>query len=57
MRRYDKNNDKTISYEEFKIIMEDKIKNDMMTAETIIDELKREFKKVDIDNSRLLNIV
>ncbi len=29
----------------------------MMTAETILDELKREFKKVDIDNTRLLNIV
>ncbi|EGR32199.1 hypothetical protein IMG5_092660 [Ichthyophthirius multifiliis] len=57
MRRYDKNNDGTISFDEFKIIMQEKIKNEMMTAETIIDELKREFKKVDIDNSRLLNIV
>jgi len=36
--------------------MEEKIKNEMMTSESVIDDLKREFKKVDMNNKRMLNI-
>ncbi|KAL4486335.1 hypothetical protein ABPG72_007121 [Tetrahymena utriculariae] len=56
IRRYDKNGDRTLGYEEFKMIMEEKIKNEMMTSESIIDDLKKEFKKVDLQNTRSLNI-
>jgi hypothetical protein len=38
------------------MIMEEKIKNEMLTSESVIDELKREFKKVDMNNTRMLNI-
>jgi hypothetical protein len=54
--RYDTNNDHKINFEEFKEIMEDKIKNEMLTSEAVIDILKREFKKVDLDNKRSLTI-
>lgn len=56
MKRYDKNGDKTLSFEEFKLIMEEKLKNEMMTSDTVINDLKREFKKVDMNNTRMLNI-
>lgn len=56
MKRYDKNGDKTLSFEEFKLIMEEKLKNEMMTSDTVINDLKREFKKVDMNNKRMLNI-
>ena len=45
-----------MSFDEFKMIMEEKIKNEMLTSESVIDELKREFKKVDMNNTRMLNI-
>ncbi len=53
--RFDKNKDGQISYEEFRIIMEERMKNEMLTAEDIIDDLIKEFKKVDITNKRKIN--
>lgn len=55
-KRYDKNNDRALSYDEFKEIMEEKIKNEMMNSESIIEEIKREFRKVDMNNTRALSI-
>ncbi len=36
--------------------MEEKLKKDMMVADDLIDDLRREFKKADIDRSGKLNI-
>lgn len=36
--------------------MEEKLRNEMLTSETVIDELKREFRKVDLNNSHQISI-
>jgi EF-hand domain len=56
LTKYDKDKDQKITIDEFKILMEEKFKSDMLTSESIIDDLKREFKKIDLENKRLLSI-
>ncbi|EGR29782.1 hypothetical protein IMG5_148630 [Ichthyophthirius multifiliis] len=53
--RFDKNNDGQISFLEFKIILEEKIKQEILTAEDIIDDLRKEFFKVDLYKKRVIN--
>lgn len=36
--------------------MEEKLRNEMLTSESVIDELKREFRKVDLNNSHQISI-
>ena len=54
---YDKNGDKTINFEEFKIIMQDKILSEFMSTENIKEDLKKEFKKIDTKKENKINIV
>lgn len=43
MRRFDKNGDGKISYQEFRVIVQERLKSEMMTAEDMIDDIRREF--------------
>jgi len=43
MRRFDKNGDGKISYPEFRTIVQERLKSEMMTAEDMIDDIRREF--------------
>ena len=53
--RFDKNTDGTISFNEFRDIMEEKIVGEMMNADDLIHDIRNEFKKVDINRSRMIN--
>ena len=35
--------------------MEERLKNEMMTAEDMLDDLRAEFKRADVSGDRLLN--
>jgi len=43
-------------YDEFLIVMEEKLKKEMLTAESVLDDLRREFKRVDCNNNRRLTL-
>jgi hypothetical protein len=36
--------------------MEEKLKKEMLTAESVLDDLRREFKRVDCNNNRRLTL-
>ena len=50
----DKNGDNKISREEFRVVMEDKIKKSILHLEGLLSELRTEFKRVDIYNKGAL---
>ena len=50
----DANRDGKVSFEEFKYIMEQKLKKDLLQMEQLLSDLRYEFKKADINNDRQL---
>ena len=52
--KFDKDGDGKISFEEFRYIFQDKLKNEMMVMDELISNLRKEFKKADIYQNRLL---
>ena len=55
LARFDKDGDGKISYPEFLYIFQDKLKSEMMVMDEMISNLRKEFKKADIYQNRLLN--
>lgn len=55
--KFDKDNSGTITYDEFRLIMEDFMKNEMKNADNLVKDIRREFKRSDITNSRCLTRV
>jgi calmodulin len=55
MRKFDKNQDSQISIDEFRLIMEEKIKSDVYAMEEMVAEIRKEFIAVDVNNNRVLN--
>lgn len=53
--KFDKDGNGKISYGEFLYIFQDKIKSEMMIMDELLSNLRREFKKADIYQNRLLN--
>lgn len=53
--KFDKDGDGKISYAEFLYIFQDKLKNEMLMMDEMISKLRKEFKKADIYQNRLLN--
>jgi Ca2+-binding EF-hand superfamily protein len=43
---FDKNNDGTINYEEFSVIVKDMLKKEMLNAGDLLEELRKEFRAV-----------
>ena len=52
--RIDKNKDGKISPEEFREVMEEKIKKDILQLDDLLSDLRAEFKKADVNNTREL---
>ena len=55
MRKFDKNQDSQISIDEFRFIIEEKIKSDVYAMEEMVAEIRKEFITVDVNNNRVLN--
>jgi Ca2+-binding EF-hand superfamily protein len=51
---FDKDNDNTISYEEFSSIIKDFLRKEMSSANDFLHDLRREFKAADTTNQRAL---
>jgi Ca2+-binding EF-hand superfamily protein len=56
MSTFDKNKDEKISLDEFKLIFYDKIRSEMMLMDETMSKLRKEFRKADINQTRMLNI-
>lgn len=54
-RMIDKDNDGTINYNEFSIILKDILKKEMLQAEDLLEELRREFRMVCNPATRVLS--
>ncbi|KAL4481140.1 hypothetical protein ABPG72_015095 [Tetrahymena utriculariae] len=52
---FDTNKDSKISFDEFKSVVSEKLMEEVMAAEDIVEDLRLQFKKADINNTRLLN--
>ncbi|EAS04958.2 EF hand protein (macronuclear) [Tetrahymena thermophila SB210] len=52
---FDTNKDSKISFDEFKSVVSEKLMEEVMSAEEIVEDLRMQFKKADINNTRLLN--
>jgi Ca2+-binding EF-hand superfamily protein len=55
MDRFDKDSDGKISFDEFKVIMKDKVRNEILTPEDILDDLRNEFENIDYKKDGRLN--
>lgn len=53
--KFDRDGDGKISYGEFLYIFQDKLKSEMLMMDEMISNLRKEFKKADINQNRLLN--
>lgn len=51
---FDKNNDNTISFDEFSSIIKDFLRKEMSQANDFLSDLRREFKAADTHNTRCL---
>lgn len=54
-RTIDKNKDGTIRYDEFSLIVKDLLKREMLQADELLDELRREFRLVCNPTTRMLS--
>lgn len=53
---FDKNKDEKISFDEFKFIFYEKIRSEMMLMDETMAKLRKEFRKADINQTRMLNM-
>lgn len=53
---FDKNKDEKISFDEFKFIFYEKIRSEMMLMDETMSKLRKEFRKADINQTRMLNM-
>ena len=56
MQTFDKNKDEKISFDEFKFIFYEKIRSEMMLMDETMSKLRKEFRKADINQTRMLNM-
>jgi hypothetical protein len=56
MQRFDKNGDGKLSYDEFRYIMEERLRGEMNSVTETINTIQREFMRADINGTRQLNL-
>ena len=52
---FDKNSDGTIKYDEFSLIIKDFLKKEMLSADELLEELRKEFRAVCNPTTRTLS--
>lgn len=55
--KFDTDGNNKITYDEFRMIMEEFMRNEMSNADELVSILRKEFKKCDIRNVRCLTKV